>query len=207
MSQKRRQEIADVWDSLEAPQPAAVPTEDPAVGARQSVLDSFAPPKKSRRWEREHPTMTIRGMDPVQDRRLIAVAEAETITKDWAANVLLHYAFYLHGAGKLKIDPQPGPRKMVLYPDEHAVQPRKRVWWNPGTGKPKPAAAKKPEPAKPQSSAPTTIVSYRLDNELRGLLKPLIDVIRTGDVIRYLLGTALEHYDRGEIQLVASEDE
>lgn len=209
MSDRKRQ-IEDAWDTLGSPGPERLTGEQ---GPRQSVLDTFAPPKKRRQWEAENPPMTIRGMARELDERLLEIATVEGITKDWAANVLLHYACHLYETGRLTVNPKPGPRKMTLFPADVAAKPTRKVWWKRSRDPEKSAAARKarrPKKGKApegEDGSPEFIASYRLDDELRSKLEPLVKTIRTGDVIVYFLSRAIGDYDAGKLRLVPMEEE
>ena len=165
-----------------------------------------APRGRGRKWDRDHPAATFRGVDLALDQSLRNIAEDEQISKDQVANAFLGYAYHLYKEDVLKLTLIPGRRKFRLFepgqPLPSQTRRRKKVTWRvPDTPTPPKKKKKAPKKRAPEPDGRVGFVAYRLEPVVRESLKELTDDIVAGDVVNVFLARAIEDYAAGLLAL------
>jgi len=114
------------WDRLKG---TVHPTPEPPP----TILEQLRPPAKrptplrNRAWEKQHPSMTYR-LVPKEVREAVkAIADQLGCTADMIAETLLQYGRHCYQRGDLRLQTQPTPRGLRLYPEHYqsTVKPQK----------------------------------------------------------------------------------
>lgn len=184
-----------------AAQPAA-PLQPPAkprtVAEQLRVAAPRPEPKRNRKWENEHPSVTFRKV-PAEIRGAVTeIAGATGYTVDQVAQAFLEYALFCHRRGELTLETGLGPNGVTLFPGGWSAE--KHPIWSENNLAPKPpeAAGKKRRKRDPLWNAR---ISYRLTSELNASLIEAGGGLPRGEVVARFLSHAIVAYREGRLVL------
>jgi len=194
------------WDRLKETVP---PTPEPP----QTILAQLRPPAKrprplrNRKWEKQHPSMTYR-LVPQEVREAVKeIANQLGCTADLLAETLLQYGRHCYQRGELRLQPQPTPRGLRLYPEHYpsTVKPQK-LRWTENQQHPQP-----PQPKRKPRQRPAGLyrqqVTYRLSPEIREEIARISQShhVPPGEVVTRFLQWGIQAYQSGKLVLEGAE--
>ncbi len=194
------------WDRLKGTVP-------PSPEKPKTILEQLRPPEKqptplrNRAWEKQHPSMTYR-LVPQEVREAVKeIAVNLECTADLVAGTLLEYARICYQRGDLRLQPQPTPRGLRLYPENYppTIKPKKLRWVE-NREQPKP-----PQPKRKPRKRPVGLyrqqVTYRLSPEIRAEIDRISQEqhVPPGEVVTRFLQWGIQAYQTGKLILEVAE--
>jgi hypothetical protein len=193
------------WDRLKDTVP---PTPEPP----QTMLEQLRPPAKqhpplrNRAWEKQHPSMTYRLVPPEVREAVKEIAHQLGCTTDILAETLLQYGHRCYQRGDLRLQPQPTPHGLRLYPEHYqSTAKTQKLRWSENHQHPQP-----PKPKRKTRQRPARLyrqqVTYRLSPEIRAEIARLSQEhqVPPGEVVTRFLQWGIEAYQSGKLVLEAA---
>ncbi|MBC8509111.1 MAG: hypothetical protein ISR58_18425 [Anaerolineales bacterium] len=198
------EELPETWESPEkTDQHDQLEVEKPAFLGDIPVAD-WQPRKRDRSWEKEHRTVSFRGIpqDIIDDINQIT-EDLHLKSRDGIVRAFLEYALDLFEAGKIPFDPKPDGRSMTLFGDGH------KAWSRDEKRSRNLAGSKKTVNQKRWKN----VVSFRVPRELHTAIGRIafgkskydpqrdMPIVPMGEVAALLLSLALADYQQGILKL------
>jgi len=127
-------------------------------------------------------------------------------TADLVAETLLQYGSRCYQRGDLRLQPQPTPRGLRLYPEHYQSTAKpKKLRWTENQQHPQP-----PQPKRKTRKRPTGLyrqqVTYRLSPEIRAEITRLSQAhhVPPGEVVTRFLQWGIQAYQAGKLVLEAA---
>ncbi len=198
---------------FEGTAPVSPPGRPPSMLDKIRVAEPRPEPKRTRTWEKQHPSKTYRKV-PTEIRTAVTrVADETDFTASQIAQVFLEYALYCYARGDFQLEVGLGKRGTTLFPGGWG-QDKKPVWAEKTWGKipPEKKRRRKSEPSLRGQMA-TYRLSVELVAELERICVPYQVGNRTeytyhvGEVLARFLAFSIDAYTHGALFLQGVENE